>query len=61
MRKSVSKRIKITKKGKMLRRKMAQDHFLAKKTGRQIQNKRGWRFLNKTNSKTLLPYLTTKN
>ena len=41
MRKSFSKRIKITKKGKMIRRKMAQDHFRANKSGKQIQNKRG--------------------
>jgi len=41
MRKSFSKRIKITKGGKMMRRKMAQDHFRANKSGKQIQNKRG--------------------
>ena len=40
MRKSVSKRIKITKTGKMLRRRMAQDHFRAKRTGKQTRNKR---------------------
>lgn len=41
MRKSFSKRIRVTKTGKMLRRRMAQDHFRAKKSGKQIRNKRG--------------------
>lgn len=41
MRKSFSKRLKITKTGKMLRRRMAQDHFRAKKSGKQIRHKRG--------------------
>jgi len=40
MRKSFSKRIKVTKTGKMLRRRMAQDHFRAKRTGKQTRNKR---------------------
>ena len=40
MRKSFTKRIKITSTGKYLRRKMSQDHFRAKKTGGQIRNKR---------------------
>lgn len=41
MRKSFSKRVRITKTGKMMRRKMAQDHFRANKSGKQIQKKRG--------------------
>lgn len=40
MRKSFSKRIRITKTGKVLRRQMAQDHFRAKRTGKQTRNKR---------------------
>lgn len=40
MRKSFSKRFKVTKTGKFMRRRMAQDHFRAKKSGKQIRNKR---------------------
>jgi len=39
-RKSISKRFKITKTGKVLRRPTGIDHFLAKKTGKQIRHKR---------------------
>ena len=60
MKKSVSKRIRITKNGKMMRRKMAQDHFRAKKTGKQIQGKRESKFLEKMDAKMFLRYLTTK-
>lgn len=41
MRKSITKRIRITKNGKIVRRKMAQGHFRAGKTGKSIRNKRG--------------------
>jgi ribosomal protein L35 len=41
MRKSFAKRIKITKTGKMMRRKMAQDHFRSNKSGKQVRDKRG--------------------
>jgi len=40
MRKSISDRFKITKTGKILRRPMAQGHFLAKKRSVQIQRKK---------------------
>ncbi len=59
--KSVIKRIKITKTGKFMRRKMAQDHFRAKKSGKQIQIKRTWKELDKINKKIFLPYITSKN
>jgi len=45
MRKSISKRFKITKTGKILRRAMAQSHFLAKKSGIQIKRKKLFRGL----------------
>jgi len=38
--KSIVKKIRITKTGKLMRRRMGQDHFRAKKTGGQIRNKR---------------------
>lgn len=41
-RKSISKRFKITKTGKVLRRPCGQDHFRAKKTGKQIRKSRKW-------------------
>ncbi len=41
-RKAITKRFKITKKGKVLRRATGQDHFRAKKSGRQIRSKRRW-------------------
>ena len=41
-RKSISKRFKITKTGKVLRRATGQDHSRAKKTGKLIRKKRKW-------------------
>jgi large subunit ribosomal protein L35 len=41
-RKSVKKRFKITKKGKVLRRVSGQDHCRAKKSGKKIREKRKW-------------------
>jgi len=45
MKKSISNRIKITKTGKILRRAMAQGHFLAKKRSVQIKRKKSLRGL----------------
>lgn len=39
-RKSISKRFKITKTGKFLRRPVGQDHYRAKKSGKRIRKKR---------------------
>ncbi len=41
-RKSLKKRFKVTKNGKVLRRPTGQDHYRRKKTGKQIRQKRGW-------------------
>lgn len=38
--KSISKRFKITKSGKILKRKSGQDHLNAKESGRITRNKR---------------------
>jgi ribosomal protein L35 len=38
--KSVRKRIRITKNGKVVRRPMGVNHFKTRKTGRAIQNRR---------------------
>ena len=41
MKKSITKRVRITKTGKIMRRRMAQGHFRAGKTGDVIRKKRG--------------------
>ena len=41
-RKSLTKRFKITKTGKVLRRATGQDHFRAKKSGKKIRQTRKW-------------------
>lgn len=41
-RKSIKKRFKITKTGKVLRRATGQDHFRSKKSGDAIRKKRKW-------------------
>jgi len=41
-RKSIKKRFKITKTGKVLRRAIGQDHFRAKKSGEKIRKSRKW-------------------
>ncbi|MBI4992366.1 MAG: 50S ribosomal protein L35 [Candidatus Harrisonbacteria bacterium] len=51
MNKSLRKRFKITGTGKIMRRKMAQDHFRAKKTGKQIRGKRKGLSLSKVDAR----------
>ena len=41
-RKSIAKRFKITRTGKVLRRATGQDHFRAKKSGQRIRQGRKW-------------------
>ncbi|MEK7195423.1 MAG: 50S ribosomal protein L35 [Patescibacteria group bacterium] len=40
MKKGVSKRIRITKRGKLVRRSMSVDHFRTRKSQKNIRNKR---------------------
>jgi len=57
--KAVSKRIKITKKGKVIVRKGGQDHFNTRESGKTMRNKRRDIKLanaNKKNIKTFIPY-----
>ena len=42
VRKSISKRFKITKTGKVLRRATGQDHYRAKKSGQRKREGRKW-------------------
>ena len=60
MRKSVSKRIKVTKTGKLLRRQVAIDHFRSKKSGNKIRLKRKQRTIAKGYAKKIQSYLTQK-
>jgi len=41
-RKSIAKRFKITKRGKVLRRLTGQDHYLAKRGSKKRRNTRKW-------------------
>jgi len=41
-RKSILKRFKITKTGKVLRRPIGLDHYRAKKSGKKIRKSRKW-------------------
>ena len=55
--KSVTKRIRVTKTGKMMRRKMAQNHCRAKKRGVQLHRKRVPQSLNSMDAKGMIRYL----
>ncbi len=41
-RKSISKRFKITRNGKVMRRAIGLNHYLAKKSGKKIRQNRKW-------------------
>ncbi len=57
-RKSIAKRFKITKNGKILRRATGQDHNLSKQTGKSRRSKRKWVALSEPEAKTLKRFLT---
>jgi len=52
-RKSLTKRFKITRTGKVLRRATGQDHFRAKKSGKKIRQTRKWVHVSKPLAKKL--------
>ncbi|MCZ2846225.1 MAG: 50S ribosomal protein L35 [Candidatus Bathyarchaeota archaeon] len=52
-RKSISKRFKFTKSGKVLCRPVGQDHFRVKKSGEKIRKTRQWIELDKTMAKKI--------
>jgi large subunit ribosomal protein L35 len=52
-RKSITKRFKITKTGKIMRRPTGQNHFRGKKSGDKIRSKRKWIELSKTEAKKI--------
>ncbi len=49
--KSIAKRFKFAKNGKVLHRPMGQDHFRAKKSGKKVRNSRKWIALSKADAK----------
>lgn len=52
-RKSITKRFKITKNGKILRRLVGQDHGMAKETGKKIRKLRRWIEVSKPEAKAI--------
>jgi large subunit ribosomal protein L35 len=57
-RKSILKRFKITKTGKILRRICGQDHYLAKKSSKKKRQMRKMVPLTKSEAKLIKRYLT---
>ncbi len=56
-RKALTKRFKITKTGKILRRPCGQDHQRAKKSGKQKRESRKWVNLSKWETKKIKKWL----
>jgi large subunit ribosomal protein L35 len=52
-RKSLKKRFKITKTGKVLRRPTGQNHFRGKKSGKRIRQTRKWKIMPKPLAKKI--------
>ncbi len=57
-RKSILKRFKITKTGKILRRVCGQDHYRAKKSGKKIRETRKWVPVSKAEAKVIKRFLS---
>ncbi|HEX9722577.1 MAG TPA: 50S ribosomal protein L35 [Candidatus Paceibacterota bacterium] len=51
--KAITKRFKITKSGKILRRLTGQDHYLAKRSAKSRRNRRKWVALSVPETKAL--------
>jgi len=52
-RKSLKKRFKITKTGKLLRRPTGLDHYRAKKSGKKVRESRKWVEVSKSEAKKI--------
>lgn len=52
-RKSILERFKITRTGKILRRPVGQDHYLAKKSGKKRRQSRKWVTVSKPETKRI--------
>jgi ribosomal protein L35 len=57
IRQSIIKRFKITKTGKILRRVTGQDHYRAKKSGKEIRKRRKLVPLSKSEAKIIKRFL----
>jgi large subunit ribosomal protein L35 len=57
-RKSITKRFKFTKSGKILRRIAGQDHYRTKKTGKQRRQARKWTTLSIPDAKKIKKLVT---
>jgi len=53
IRKSIKKRFKITKTGKVLRRATGLNHYRSKKTGEKVRKSRKWVEVSKVDSKKI--------
>ena len=56
-RKSIVRRFKMTKTGKVLRRPTGQDHYRAKKSGNRIRAGRKWIEVSKADAKKIKKFL----
>ncbi len=56
-RKSITKRFKITKTGKILRRPTGQNHLRAKKSGGKIRQRRKWIKMSKSEARKIKKFL----
>jgi ribosomal protein L35 len=59
MRKSIAKRFKITKTGKVLRKVTGLDHYRVKKTGEKKRKSRKWIEVSKAESKKIKKLLAS--
>jgi ribosomal protein L35 len=57
MKKSVSSRIRVTKNGKIMRRKMGTSHFRAKMSSKSKQDKRKAGTIHKADKKAIVKYI----
>jgi len=57
--KSITKRFKVTKTGKILRRLTGQDHYLAKRSAKSRRNRRKWVLLSIPETKAIKKLLNT--
>lgn len=56
--KALTKRFKVTKNGKIMRRSAGQNHYRSKKSGEWKRKNRKWVVLSKVESQKLKKYLT---
>jgi len=58
-RKSITKRFKFTRSGKVLRRSAGQDHYRSKRTGKQRRQMRKWKILSVPDAKKIKRLVTS--